>query len=105
MYNESSLFVFPSTDEGFGIPLLEAMHFNCSIICSNSSCFPEICGDSAYYFDPKSKNSFVEAIKNCIKNEQETKDKLMKYGSILHKYSKESVGKKVENWAKEMTTI
>ena len=45
-------FIFPSFFEGFGIPPLEALSVGAKIIVSNSSCLPEIFGNSAYYIDP-----------------------------------------------------
>ena len=52
LYKNAQAFIFPSLYEGFGIPLLEAMKCECPIICSNSSCLPEIAGDAALYFEP-----------------------------------------------------
>lgn len=43
---------FVSYFEGFGIPLVEAMACEVPIICSNTSCMPEIAGDAALYVDP-----------------------------------------------------
>jgi glycosyltransferase involved in cell wall biosynthesis len=43
---------FVSYFEGFGIPLIEAMQCEVPILCSNTSCMPEIAGDAALYFDP-----------------------------------------------------
>ena len=45
-------FIFPSFFEGFGIPPLEALSVGAKIIVSNSSCLPEIFGNSAYYINP-----------------------------------------------------
>jgi glycosyltransferase involved in cell wall biosynthesis len=47
---------FPSISEGFGLPVVEAMHFGKPIILSTHTCLPEIGGDAAYYF-----NSFDSA--------------------------------------------
>ena len=49
-------FIFPSFFEGFGIPPLEALSVGAKIIVSNTSCLPEIFGDSAYYIDPHNYN-------------------------------------------------
>ena len=62
LYHESVILLFPSTIEGFGIPLLEAMEFKLKICCSGNSVFPEICGDSATYFDPFSPTDISRAL-------------------------------------------
>lgn len=43
---------FPSFQEGFGLPPLEAMALGCPVIVSDTSCLPEICGDAALYASP-----------------------------------------------------
>lgn len=45
-------FVFPSLYEGFGIPPLEALSSGKKVICSNTSCLPEIFKDTVYYINP-----------------------------------------------------
>jgi len=44
-------FVFPSLAEGFGLPVIEAMHFGKPVFLSNLTALPEIGGDAAYYFE------------------------------------------------------
>jgi len=44
---------YPSLFEGFGVPLLEAMHAEVPIITSNTSSMPEVAGDAAILVDPK----------------------------------------------------
>lgn len=44
-------FVFPSLAEGFGLPVIEAMHFGKPVILSKLTSLPEIGGDAGYYFD------------------------------------------------------
>lgn len=61
-YKAASAFVYPSLYEGFGIPLLEAMECHCPVICSDSSAFPEVAGDAAVYFDPRSVTSISRAL-------------------------------------------
>lgn len=51
-YRHAALFVYPSRYEGFGIPPLEAMSYDCPVICSNTSSLPEVVGDAARTFDP-----------------------------------------------------
>ena len=42
LYSESLIYVFPSLDEGFGIPLIESMKSNVPVICSDIEIFKEI---------------------------------------------------------------
>ncbi|TFF34822.1 glycosyltransferase family 4 protein [Mucilaginibacter psychrotolerans] len=50
-YSNCEAFVFPSIAEGFGLPVIEAMHFGKPVFCSNYTSLPEVAGDAAYYFD------------------------------------------------------
>jgi glycosyltransferase involved in cell wall biosynthesis len=52
LYAASSVFVFPSTYEGAGLPPLEAMACGVPVISSKSASMPELLGDAAEYFDP-----------------------------------------------------
>lgn len=52
LYALAACFVFPSLNEGFGIPVLEAMRHGVPVACSQASSLPEVAGDAALYFDP-----------------------------------------------------
>jgi len=66
LYQHALAFVFPSLDEGFGIPILEAYQNNCPVCLSDASCFPEIAGNAAEYFDPRDEVSIREAVSKVI---------------------------------------
>jgi glycosyltransferase involved in cell wall biosynthesis len=68
-YSEARAFVYPSLYEGFGIPPLEAMSFNCPVVCSNMSSIPEVVGDAAEYFDPADENSMKISIERTVSND------------------------------------
>lgn len=78
-YKHASAFVYPSLYEGFGIPLLEAMHYGCPVIASDASCFPEIGGDAVLYFKPDSADDLTGKIKLILEN-SELRDKLINKG-------------------------
>jgi glycosyltransferase involved in cell wall biosynthesis len=62
LYSGSSLFVFPSLYEGFGLPLVEAMACSAPVIASNTSSIPEVVGDAGLLVPPTRPEAFAEAI-------------------------------------------
>ena len=62
-------FVTASLEEGFCIPLAEAMVEGCPVISSNASCLPEVAGDGAIYFDPHSTDELVARISEVLDSE------------------------------------
>lgn len=52
LYHFAYLLVYPSLNEGFGYPPLEAMYEGCPVIASAIASIPEICGDAVLYFNP-----------------------------------------------------
>ena len=52
LYGNALAFVFPSLEEGFGLPVLEAMASGAPVITSNRSSLPEVAGDAALLIDP-----------------------------------------------------
>jgi glycosyltransferase involved in cell wall biosynthesis len=52
LYSKAYAFIYPSLYEGFGIPPLEAMAYNCPVLSSNVSSMPEVIGDAALFFNP-----------------------------------------------------
>ncbi len=52
VYQHASLYVFPSINEGFGIPILEAFQHDVPILVANNTCLPEVGGDAVIQFNP-----------------------------------------------------
>jgi glycosyltransferase involved in cell wall biosynthesis len=52
LYSRARMFAFPSLDEGFGMPILEAMAHGVPVLTSNCSAMPEVAGDAALLVDP-----------------------------------------------------
>ncbi|MBE8713675.1 glycosyltransferase family 4 protein [Sphingobacterium hungaricum] len=60
LYSHCKIFCFPSLAEGFGLPVVEAMHFGSAILLSKETSLPEIGGDVASYFESFEPNYLIE---------------------------------------------
>jgi len=61
-YARAMIFAFPSLDEGFGMPVLEAMASGAPVIASNRAAMPEVAGDAAWLVDPEDTDELAGAL-------------------------------------------
>lgn len=95
LYKGSSGFIFCSFYEGFGMPPLEAAHYNTPILLSDIDSSREIFGEKVLYCDPYSPESILRGMKELVR--QESRD----YSEILKKYTWEKAANKLrENFKK-----
>lgn len=66
MYKNALCFIYPSSYEGFGFPILEAFKNNCPTLLSNIKCFKEVAADAAYYFQNGNLEDLVCQLKKVI---------------------------------------
>ena len=80
LYNNAYVLIYPSSYEGFGIPVLEAQKAGCPVIAYNSSSIPEIIGDTPLLINELS----VESIINCFEiiSNKEKREEIVNKGFI-----------------------
>jgi glycosyltransferase involved in cell wall biosynthesis len=66
LYSRASIFALPSLDEGFGIPVLEAMAHGVPVVTSNRSALVEVAGDAALLVDPYSVDELESALNRLV---------------------------------------
>jgi glycosyltransferase involved in cell wall biosynthesis len=66
LYERARAFIYPSTFEGFGMPVLEAMAAGLPVACSDIPPLREVAGDSALYFDPLDESAIATALDQVI---------------------------------------
>ncbi len=79
LMKRAACFAFPSSYEGFGLPVMEAMALGTPVVTSNISSLPEIVGTAALLVDPENELSIAEALKKLIADPA-LQDKLAKKG-------------------------
>ncbi len=65
-YRAADVFVYPSFNETFGLPILEAMACGCPVVTSDLSSMPEIAGGAAVLSDPKNPASIARGITDAL---------------------------------------
>jgi len=68
-YTRAMIFAFPSLDEGFGIPVLEAMAAGLPVVTSNRSALPEVAGRAAILVDPEDTDALAQTLQQLAANE------------------------------------
>jgi len=70
LYKNALVYVFPSFNEGFGIPVLEAFSYGLPVLVANNTCLPEIGGNAILSFDPFDTDDISTKIKMVLDDEQ-----------------------------------
>ncbi len=83
-YKLATLLVYPSSFEGFGIPILEALVSGLPVITSEGSCFEEVGGENSIYINPKNIPSFSELLFKILMD-SELRKKMKQQGRIYAK--------------------
>ena len=90
-------FVYVSLFEGFGIPLLEAMHCEVPIITSNVSSMPEVVGEASIIVNPESVEAIQQAMVEIYRNPKK-RESLIELGKIQRiKFTWQNTAKKLLN--------
>ncbi len=74
LYRRAKIFAFPSLDEGFGMPVLDAMARGIAVITSNRSAMPEVAGDAAVFVDPCDVDQIATALMNLSEDDEARAD-------------------------------
>jgi glycosyltransferase involved in cell wall biosynthesis len=73
LYSHAAGLIFPSLQEGFGWPILEAQACGCPVFTSNRAPMTEVGGDAAVYFDPTNPQAAAQVIAAAMNRRNEIK--------------------------------
>ncbi len=66
LYSRAQAFIYPSTFEGFGMPVLEAIAAGIPVACSDIAPLREVAGDAALFFDPTNEDAIASALDRIV---------------------------------------
>jgi Glycosyltransferase len=97
IYKLSSLFVYPSIFEGFGIPILESLYCGTPVISSKGSCFSEAGGKNSKYINPENREEFAFQIMECLTNSSLRKKMSEEGLKYAQNFNPKKISKKIMN--------
>jgi glycosyltransferase involved in cell wall biosynthesis len=87
LYQNALIYVFPSTNEGFGIPILEAFKNDLPVLVADNTCLPEVGGDAILQFNPFDIDDIATKIKNVLSDPGLQKDMIRRGNERLKDFS------------------
>jgi glycosyltransferase involved in cell wall biosynthesis len=102
LYSGADACVFPSVNEGVGLPILEAMACGIPVLCSSKGALPEAGGDVPLYFDSDNVENITECLVKIVEDKQLRQSMVEKGLERASKFSWDSTVEKTIEFAKKM---
>lgn len=95
VYRESRGLIYPSIDEGFGIPIIEAMYSKIPVLTSEKPIFKEVAGNNSFYFKENDVESLSTEIKKIWKDSEERNTRIALNLDYVKKFNEKSQANKI----------
>jgi len=95
IYQNATVFIYPSIFEGFGIPIIEALISKTPVITNQTGCFSEAGGPNSVYIDPLNETMLADKINELLHSEKLRKEIADKGYIYAEKFRKEKITKQL----------
>lgn len=103
IYQQAEIFVYPSRFEGFGIPIIEALHSAIPVIAATGSCLEEAGGPDSLYVRPDDKEGMTKAICSLL-NHPEKRQHMIEQGlKYVTRFSEQRQAEELMNLYRSLT--
>lgn len=103
IYQQAEIFVYPSRFEGFGIPIIEALHSAIPVIAAIGSCLEEAGGPDSLYVHPDDKEGMTKAICSLL-NHPEKRQHMIEQGlKYVTRFSEQRQAEELMNLYRSLT--
>ena len=102
LYQNASIFIYPSLYEGFGIPVVEALQSGVPVIAAKGSCLEESGGPDSRYVSPNDSTQLAEQITMLLEDNELRSTMAEKGKAYAKQFSDESIATNLMNLYKEL---
>lgn len=102
LYQSASLVVYPSFFEGFGIPIVEALHCGVPVVAASGSCMEEAGGNAALYANPLDAADIANKMKQILENDALRKELIANGKEQVKKFAPELIAQQLNKLYSEL---
>jgi glycosyltransferase involved in cell wall biosynthesis len=95
LYHEAEVFVYPSRYEGFGIPIIEAIHSGLPVVAATGSCLEEAGGPDCLYVSPDDSEELAAAVSQLLKGREGRELRISRSRDYVRRFEGSNVASQV----------
>ena len=96
LYQQAEVFVYPSRYEGFGIPIIEAIHSGLPVVACSGSCLEEAVGPDSLYVSPDDVTGMARAIRQMLKGAEGREERIRGSQEYVRRFEGQDVAGQVK---------
>ena len=105
LYQQAEAFVYPSRYEGFGIPIIEAIHSGLPVVAATGSCLEEAGGPDCLYTSPDDAEALAAAIAQVLKGAPHREQRIQRSRAYVRRFEGTDVAAQVANIYHQLLAI